>query len=103
MKILCIAKPTEAFRALPPDISLQHLVSFQAVATQQREERKILELYVTPIGSSVVILDYETADEWVKDQRNIPLLNYYEFEIYPLADGFEAVKGIIASLKAMKG
>ena len=102
MKILCIGKPTEAFRALPPNISLQLLESFMQVAIKQKEERKILEFYASPIGYSVVILDYESADEWVRDQKDIPIINYYEFEAYPLADGFETVKGMIDSLKAMK-
>ena len=76
MKILCIGKPTEAFRALPPNISLQLLESFQEVAIKQREENKILDFYATPIGYSIVILNYENADEWVRDQKEIPIINY---------------------------
>ena len=72
------------------------------VATQQHKEGKILELYVSPLNYSVVILNYDSADEWVKDQRNIPGINYYEWEAYPLADGFESLRGMIESLKSMK-
>lgn len=103
MKILCIAKPTEAMRMLPPEVQLNLFESFVEVAVQQREERKILELYSTPIGYSVAVLNFDSADEWVESQKDIPILNYMEFEIYPLADGFAYFKRTIESLKKAAG
>lgn len=102
MKILCIGKPTEAVRSLSPDVTLQFLESTLQAVTKQHEEGRVLELYVSPIGCTVVILNYDSADEWVKDQRNVPGINYYEWEAYPLADGFESLRGMIGTLKAMK-
>jgi len=103
MKILCIAKPTDAMRMLPPEVQLNLFESFVKVLEQQREERKILELYSTPIGYSVAVLNYDSADRWVEDQKDIPILNYMEFEIYPLADGFAYLKRTVESLKKAAG
>jgi len=86
---------------LPPQVLLQLSEASLAGMLQLREERKILEYYHSPAGRSVVVLEYESADEWVKEQGIIPILNYLEAEVYPLANGFEALKGMIESMKAM--
>jgi len=103
MKILCIGKPTDAIRMLPPEVQLNLFESFAKALEQQREERKILELYSTPIGYTVAVLNYDSAEKWVEDQKDMPMLNYMEYEIYPLADGFAQLKRIIESLKKAVG
>jgi hypothetical protein len=63
----------------------------------------LLEFYYSPVGtgSSIIILDYKDAEEWLTYMREIPILNFYEHEIYPLTDGFESIKSVFVTIKAM--
>lgn len=101
MRFLCVDKPKSSFGLLPPEVQLQLMETSFAAIQQEREERKILELYYSPKGYSVVIVDIDSADEWVKLRGAIPVLNYMDTELYPLADGITSMKGMIESLKAI--
>lgn len=103
MRFLAIARPTTALGLLPPDVLLQLQEASFAGMQQLREERKVLEWYYSPAGCSAVILDYDDPDQWVKEQGMVPLINYMEQEVYPLANGFDAFQGMIQSMKARLG
>jgi predicted ATP-binding protein involved in virulence len=90
----------DSAKMLPPAVTRQLLEVSLAAMKQLRKEGKQLEAYVSPAGCMAVILEYKNAEEWVKDQNMIPILNYYTQEIYPLADMEESVKGFMEAIKA---
>jgi hypothetical protein len=99
MKFLVISKMKDTAVALPPSLMRPLLEMSVAAMERQKKAGEILDFYYSPAGRSVAILEQKTAEEWVKDQNSIPILSYMDFEIYPLADGFPAMKTIIESLK----
>jgi len=103
MKFLAITKPTAAMGMLPPDVRLQLLEASFAGMQQHREKRTVLEWYYSPIGYFIVILDYDNAEEWVNGQASVPILNYVDQELYPLADGMASMKAMLESMKAAMG
>ncbi|MGD0794531.1 MAG: hypothetical protein ABR958_02905 [Dehalococcoidales bacterium] len=100
MKFLSISKPKDTLTMLPPAVTRQLMEISVAAIKQQKKEGKILEYYYSPAACSVVILDYKNAEEWVKDQNSIPILAYYDSEIYPLADFDESMKSFLETIKA---
>ena len=85
---------------LPPSTIKQLLEASWAVMKQQKEQGKIVDYFYSPLGCTVVIVDYENSDEWVKDQMSIPILSYYEQDIYPLSDLGKTVEAMVDALKA---
>ena len=100
MKFLAIAKPKDSATMLPPAVTRQLLEMAMAVMGQLKKAGKLLEYYSSPVGCLLVILNYNNAEEWVKDQISMPLLTYYDQEIYPLADGDQMMKAFDEGLKA---
>ena len=100
MKFLAIAKPKDSASMLPPAVTRQLLEMSMAAMKQLKKDGKQLEAYVSPAGCFAVILDYKSSEEWVKNQLAIPILTYYNQEIYPLADMEELMKAYIEALKA---
>ena len=100
MKFLSIGKPKDTITILPPAITRQLLEISMAGMKQLKKEGKSLEGYVSPAGCMAVILDYKNVEEWVKDQLVVPILTYYNQEIYPLADMDELMKAYVECLKA---
>ena len=100
MRFLAIEKMTEAFGMLPPDVKLQLMEASLESVQRLREERKILEHYYTLTRDTIVLLDYENAEECVDSIISIPVLNYCKTELYPLADGMASMKKGLEALKA---
>ena len=100
MKFLSISKAKDSASMLPPAVARQLLEMSIAGINQQKKQGKVLEFYYSPAGYAIVILDYKSAEEWVKDQNMLPILSYYTHEIYPLADGEESMKSFVEALKA---
>jgi muconolactone delta-isomerase len=99
MKFLCITKVKDSFLMMPPAVMRQILEISAASIEQQKNQGKVLEYYYSPAGYNIVIIDYKDAEEWTKDQLSIPVLTYVDTEVYPLTDGFAALKGMIGALK----
>jgi muconolactone delta-isomerase len=99
MKFLVISKMKDTAVALPPSVMRQLMEVSAAAMEQQKKAGQILDFYYSPAGCSVAILEEKNAEEWVKDQTSIPILSYMNFEVYPLSDGFPAMKTLIESLK----
>jgi hypothetical protein len=100
MKFLSISKPKDTATMLPPAVTRQLLEMSMVAIGQLKKAGKLLEYYYSPVGCIVVILNYNNAEEWVKDQLSMPILTYYDNELYPLADGNESTKAFIEFLKA---
>jgi hypothetical protein len=100
MKILVIAKQKDSAILVPPAVFRQLLEISMAGIAQMKKAGKLLDFYFSPLGYSIVILNYNTAEEWQKDMGLMPLLSYMDFESYPLADGNEAMKSLLEQLKA---
>lgn len=100
MKFLVMSRLKDTAVALPPSVMRQLLEVSMAAMEQEKKAGEILDFYYSPAGCSVAILEKKNAEEWVKDQASIPILSYMDFEIYPLSDGFPAMKILIESLKA---
>ena len=99
MKFLGLLKQKEIMLTLPPAVSRQLIEMSLAGMSQLKKGGKLLEAYYSPAGLSMVILNYDNADEWVKDQNMVPLLSYYDQEVYPLADLDESMKTMLEALK----
>ena len=93
MKILAIGKPKEAMLSLPPD-KLKELRG-TTIKTQKKwmDEGKVGATYISP-GSGYIfaILNYDSAEEWMKDMMSNPLLNFYDQETYPIVEFDDAMK-----------
>jgi hypothetical protein len=100
MKFMVVAKPKDTMTMLPPAVTRQLLEVSMAAMGQMKKAGKILEAYYSPVGCIVVMLNYNTAEEWVKDQISMPILTYYDNEIYPLADYEQSLKIFTEGLKA---
>jgi hypothetical protein len=99
MKFIVISKMKDTASALPPAVARQILEVSVAALEQQKKAGELLDFYYSPAGCTVAILEQKNAEEWVKHQGAIPILSYANFEVYPLADGFPAMKTQIESLK----
>jgi hypothetical protein len=100
MKFMSVTRPKDTVSMLPPAVTRQLLEASMAAINQLKKAGKILEFYYSPVGCSVVILNYNNAEEWIKEQLMLPILTYYDQEIYPLADGNESMKAFVEALKA---
>jgi hypothetical protein len=100
MKFLGLIKQKEVALTLPPAVVRQLIEVSLAGMNQLKKAGKYLEGYYSPAGLGMVILNYNNADEWVKDQNLVPMLQYYEQELYPLADMEESFKTMLEALKA---
>ena len=93
MKILSICKPKEALLSLPPDTQKELLTASVEVNNRLRDEGKVVDAYVSPTAQYIfVILEYDSAEEWMKDLNTMPLLNYYDQETYPVVGWDDAMK-----------
>jgi hypothetical protein len=101
MKFLGISKLKDAALALPPAVIRQLMEGTLAVISQQKKEGKILEYYFAPAWDrAIVITEAKTAEEMLKNISAMPIASYLNMEAYPLADGIEAGKALIETLKA---
>lgn len=100
MRFLSIESMTDSFGLLPPEAKLQLMEASVASVQRLREERKILEHYYSLNRYSIVLLDYDSAEECVNSQISIPILNYAKAELYPLADGMDSMKKMLEALRA---
>ncbi len=101
MKILAIAKPRDAALTMPPSMTRQLLEPSLAAMKKQKAQGTLLASYYSPVKSCVaVIVDYDKTEDWMKDLQAIPIMMYYDQEIYPIVDMEDAAKDIIKALKA---
>ena len=100
MKLLVIGKPKDAMTTLPPGLIRQLLETSLVALGEQKGAGRFLEGYYSPTGYSIAILDYKDADEWAKEQASVPIVRYYDWEVYPLAQLEEGMKSLLESLKA---
>ena len=93
MKILAIGKPKEALLSLPPDKRKELMEASLETNKKMRSEGKVIASYSSPTSGYVfVILNYNTAEEWMRDLMSSPILNYYEQETYPVVEFDDAMK-----------
>jgi muconolactone delta-isomerase len=95
MKILSIGKPKESLLSLPPETAKQLTKAATETSKQLIDKGKILAQYYSPTSQYIfVILDYDTAEEWMKDLMSMPILSYYDQETYPIVDFPDALKAL---------
>jgi hypothetical protein len=93
MKILSIGKPKESRLSLTPDKVKELMEASLETMKKMRGEGKIVADYICPTSEYVfTILEYDTAEEWMKDIMSSPILNYYDQETYPVVDFEDAMK-----------
>ncbi len=100
MKLLVIGKPKDAMTTLPPGLIRQLWETSLVALGQQKGAGRFLEGYSSPTGHAIAILDYKDADEWMKEQTSVPIVRYYDWEVYPLAHLEEGMNSLLGSLKA---
>ena len=75
----------------------------EATADVMKQETKAgdLEYYFIPGWDRVVaISEVKSAEEITQRLSSLPVGAFLDFEVYPLADAFEAMKTYIESMKA---
>jgi len=93
MKVMAIAKPKESLLSLPPDKMKELMETTLETNKKMRGEGKVVAGYISPTSGYVfVILDYNDAEEWMKDKMSSPILNFYDQETYPVVDWDNAMK-----------
>jgi hypothetical protein len=101
MKILAIGRPKDPLLALSPSMMKQLLEPSIAAMKKQKAQGTVLASYYSPAKNcSITILNYDKAEEWMKDLMDIPIMTFYDQEIYPLVDMEDAAKEMIKTLKA---
>ena len=103
MKFLAIAKQKDSLMTLPPATIRQLLETSWTAMKHQKAQGKIVDYFYSPLRCTVVVVDYPSTEEWVKDQAAIPILAYYDQEIYPLSEAEPAIEGLLEGLKAAGG
>ena len=93
MKILSIGKPKESLLSVPPEKRRELMEASLETNKKMRDEGNLISAYVSPgSGYIFVILNYDTAEEWMKDIAASPVLNYYDQETYPIVEFDDAMK-----------
>ncbi len=102
MKFLTIAKLKDAASMLPPATFVSIFEASLAAWEQQKKEGKIVEAYYLPeTRRLMVILNYDNADQWAKDQTKLPILNYVEVETAGALSNYdEFLKATLEAAKA---
>jgi muconolactone delta-isomerase len=93
MKILSIGKPKESLLSIPQETRMKMVKESIEPTKQLKDKGKVLAQYYSPTSQYVfVILDYDDAGEWMKDLMSNPIMTYYDQEVYPIVDLFDALK-----------
>jgi len=93
MKMLAIAKPKEALLSLSPETRTQLVKDSLEPAKQLKDKGKSLANYYSPTSGYVfTILDYDSAEEWMKDLSSSPAMIYYDQDVYPIVDLLEVLE-----------
>jgi len=93
MKILAIGKPKESLLSIPQETRIQMVKEGIESTKQLKDKGKILAQYYSPTSQYVfVILDYDDAEEWMKDLALNPVMTYYDQDVYPIVDLLDALK-----------
>ena len=103
MKFLAIAKQKDSLMMTPPGTIRQIMEASWKAMQQQKAQGKIVDYFYSPGGYSIVIVEEPTIEDWVRDQMAVPILSYYDQEVYPLGDLGAAIEGFIEKLKAAGG
>jgi muconolactone delta-isomerase len=100
MKFLTISKMKDTASTMPPSVMRQLMEATSDVMKQEAKTGKVLEYYFIPGWDRVVaISEVKSAEEIVQLLSALPVGGFLDFEVYPLADAFEAMKTYIESLK----
>jgi hypothetical protein len=101
MKILTIAKFKDTATMLPPAVLLPMMEASVAEMKKQKKEGKVVDWYFSPgTFQSIVLLEYDSAEQWAKDQAKIPILMYCDSEAYILADYEPYLNNMLEVLRA---
>jgi muconolactone delta-isomerase len=93
MKILAIGKPKDLLFSLPQETQMKLVKESIEPTKQMKEKGKIIAQYYSPTAQYVfAIVDYDDAGEWMKDLNANPAMTYYDQEVYPIVDLFDALK-----------
>jgi muconolactone delta-isomerase len=93
MKILTIARPKDLLLSLPEETRTQMAKGSVEPTKKMKDKGKVLAHYYSPTSRYVIaIVDYDDAEEWMKDLMSNPVMAYYDQDIYPIVDLGEAVK-----------
>ena len=92
MKILSIGKPKDLLLTLPQETRAQLTKEAIEPTKKLKDEGKILAHYYSPTSQYViVIVDYDSTEEWMKDLMANPVMAYYDQEVYPIVDLADAI------------
>jgi muconolactone delta-isomerase len=100
MKFLTISKMKDTASTMPPSVMRQLMEATSDLMKQETKAGRILEYYFIPGWDRVVAInEVKSAEEIVQRISALPVGGFLDFEVYPLADAFEAMKTYIESLK----
>lgn len=97
MKFLTITTPKDMTSSPSPATSRQLLEATVAWVSAQKQTGTLLEIYAIPgWNRNIVICEHESGEELAHMLNEVPLAAFLSFEVYPLADWDEYMKGLIA-------
>jgi hypothetical protein len=101
LKFLTIAKMKDSTLMLPPSVLVSIFEASLSAWEQQRKAGKLLDFYYSPASGHIIgFLNYDNADQWMKDQIMLPILMYYDYQTYALANYDEYIKTSMEAAKA---
>lgn len=100
MKFLTIAKMKDTASTVPPSIMRPLMEATLDLMNQDMKAGNILEAYqMAGSERTMVIGEFNSAEEIVKKISEMPISGLMDFETYPLADFNEAMEAFIESMK----
>jgi hypothetical protein len=102
MKFIAVLRPKESLSMLPPDALLKIWEASIPGMQKLKQEGKQTNVWASPTGCAVSMLNYDNADQWLMDQVTIPILNYYTQEIFPVTDLMTIMTKYMDAFKQVK-
>ena len=100
MKFLTISKMKDTASTIPPSVMRPLMEATLDLMNQEKKAGKVLEYYFIPGWERVIAInEVKSAEEINQRLTDLPVGAFLDFEVYPLADAFGAMKTYIEALK----
>ena len=100
MKFLVLGNIKDTFSNLPPEVNRQLLEETAVWMYRYRSANILAEIHML-VGCKrfVAVCNSETNVDLMKELSTLPILNYTDIEVYPLADITESINSLIENTK----
>jgi muconolactone delta-isomerase len=100
MKFLTVSKMKQMASTVPPSVMRPLMEATSDLMKQETKAGRISEYYFIPGWDRVITIgEFKSAEEINQRLTELPVGAFLDFEVYPLADPFEAMKAYVETLK----